>query len=196
MSKSLATARYLIHLASSEPEGNFLTHLQLQKLLYYVQGYSLALRGEAAFDSPIEAWKNGPVVRDVWPTFKQYRNSPIPEQEGDAGGGLAPEDRQLVDAVWQHHRQFSGSELWRKTHSERPWRETRGGLPDTAHGEDEIPDSLMADFFKQEYDRNCLRGFELEHVNAALADVRLGNLVSLEQVADELGIELSSVDDL
>ena len=43
-----------------------ITHLKVQKLLYYAQGISLALYNEPLFDENIFAWQHGPVVREVY----------------------------------------------------------------------------------------------------------------------------------
>ena len=47
-------------------DGDYISNLKLQKLLYYSQGCFLALRDEPLFDSPIEAWTYGPVVPEVY----------------------------------------------------------------------------------------------------------------------------------
>ncbi len=39
MAEAVDIARYLIKLAAAEPEPEYLSHMRLQKLLYYVQGY-------------------------------------------------------------------------------------------------------------------------------------------------------------
>ena len=44
---------------------NEVTPLMLQKLLYYVQGFSLALKGKEMFVDDCKAWLHGPVYRDV-----------------------------------------------------------------------------------------------------------------------------------
>src|SRR6476660_4904178 len=49
LSKPEAIAKYLLTLAETEDEPDPLTHLRLQKLMYYVQGWSLALRKRPAF---------------------------------------------------------------------------------------------------------------------------------------------------
>lgn len=46
-----------------------LTHLKLQKLLYFAQGISLAKNGITLFSDKIEAWEHGPVVKSVWNKF-------------------------------------------------------------------------------------------------------------------------------
>ena len=39
-----------------------ITHLKLQKLLYYAQGVCLAITGNTLFNEEIQAWQHGPVV--------------------------------------------------------------------------------------------------------------------------------------
>lgn len=49
-----------------------ITHLKLQKLLYYAQGICLALKGEPLFKENIEAWQHGPVVKEVYGAFSMF----------------------------------------------------------------------------------------------------------------------------
>ena len=71
-------AEYLIYL-NYEIQGQDadITPMKLQKLLYYCQGYSLALTGKPIFYEEIEAWKNGPVVESVYQEYKKYKNNVI-----------------------------------------------------------------------------------------------------------------------
>ncbi len=54
-----------------------ITHLKLQKLLYYAQGIHLALTGGRLFRENIYAWKHGPVVQEVYEQFKDFGSDPI-----------------------------------------------------------------------------------------------------------------------
>ena len=66
------------------------THLKLQKLCYYAQGYSLALLSRPMFEEPIEAWEHGPVVRELYDTYKRFgKNS-------DSGAHHTAGDRALA----------------------------------------------------------------------------------------------------
>src|SRR5262249_50830431 len=49
VAQAIDVARYLIQLAAAEDEPELLSHLRLQKLLYYVQGWSLAQRRAPMF---------------------------------------------------------------------------------------------------------------------------------------------------
>ena len=54
-----------------------LTNLKLNKLVYYAQVESLRQSNTVLFDDAVEAWQYGPVVPDVYRTFKQFGRAPI-----------------------------------------------------------------------------------------------------------------------
>lgn len=54
-----------------------ITHLKLQKLLYYAQGVYVAITGKKLFEEDIEAWQHGPVVSDVYNLFKDFGKNNI-----------------------------------------------------------------------------------------------------------------------
>ena len=92
MAAAMDVARQFVRLAwnGEEPEG--LTHMRLQKLLYYAQGWHLAAFGRPLFVGRIEAWKHGPVVKEVYPRFVDRKASPIsPDDAGEPS--LSDQDR-------------------------------------------------------------------------------------------------------
>ncbi|MBS0447792.1 MAG: DUF4065 domain-containing protein, partial [Proteobacteria bacterium] len=75
-------ARYIVRFF--QEAGDPVTNLKLQKLLYYVQGWHLALRGTCAFQDRLEAWVHGPVQPGVYGTYKHNRWTPICDEVADA----------------------------------------------------------------------------------------------------------------
>ncbi len=66
MLKAIDISAYFIDYAyRGEEYGELISNLKLQKLLYYAQGFHLALYDKLLFSEDIEAWQHGPVVRDV-----------------------------------------------------------------------------------------------------------------------------------
>jgi uncharacterized phage-associated protein len=57
---AIEVARWILHEAAIQ--GFPLSHMQLQKILYYAQGYLLGMNGQKLFEDIIEAWKHGPVI--------------------------------------------------------------------------------------------------------------------------------------
>ena len=69
-------AEYFLSL--TEPEaGDIMSNLKLQKLVYYAQGYHLALFNKEFFSDEIEAWEHGPVVPQLYHCYKQYGSGAI-----------------------------------------------------------------------------------------------------------------------
>lgn len=117
---------------------------QYQKLLYYVQAWSLAWDGTPLFDDPIEAWKNGPVVRGC---RHQTDSAAAPHS-------LTTAQKAKIDAVVDYYGTKTGKELADLTHTERPWRDARGNLNDGLPSTQAITHTSM----KQEYSRQSLAG--------------------------------------
>lgn len=119
--------------------------MKLQKLVYYAQSWSLALRGKALFDEPIQAWAFGPVTYSL---FDRHRGRFVVGDIGEAQPeGLASEVRRLVDAVLSHYGNLDGAQLSELTHAEEPWCEARSGVPEGSRSQQTISPKTMAHFY-------------------------------------------------
>ncbi|MDQ7938605.1 DUF4065 domain-containing protein [Lactiplantibacillus sp. WILCCON 0030] len=123
-----------------------LTLARAMRLLYYVQGTHLALYGKKAFTDEIIASEKGPIVPAVQRDY-QGQTAIV--------GELTPQDvadyqaisetsslGQVLNAVWLAFGDLSTVELVKRTHTEKPWRQTTLGQP--------IAPALMAEYFTQE----------------------------------------------
>lgn len=104
-------------------DGDGISNLKLQKLVYYAQGFHLAIFGKELFPEKIEAWNHGPVVPDLYHAYKQYGSNLIPAPEGYSCESLSDEEQELVTEVFQVYGQFSAWKLRDLTHQESPWIE-------------------------------------------------------------------------
>ena len=77
MTDALDIARYIICFCNRC--GTKITNLKLQKLLFYIQRYSLQTTGHPAFADLIEAWQFGAVVPNVYYRYCGYGSMPIYE---------------------------------------------------------------------------------------------------------------------
>jgi uncharacterized phage-associated protein len=115
-------AEYIIYKSSIDDEP--ITNLKLQKLLYYSQGFHLAINNQALFDDPIYKWTHGPVVPSIYHQYKEFGSNPItPLLEFDKSN-FPEENISLIDEVYSVFGQFSGSALRNMSHDEPPWRDT------------------------------------------------------------------------
>lgn len=98
--------------------------MKLQKLAYYAQAWSLAWTEEPLFSEDFQAWRNGPVSRELYKHHQgQYRvtASGIPGNS-DA---LTPDQKNSVDQVLAYYGEKSPQWLSDLTHAEAPWQEAR-----------------------------------------------------------------------
>lgn len=120
MPRSIDVANYFLSREGDEGE---ISNLKLQKLVYYAQGFSLALLEEPLFHEEIEAWMHGPVVPALYRTFSQYGSSSIPAPEGFDDSVFTREQLRLLNDVHSVYGQYSAWKLRQLTHEEAPWQD-------------------------------------------------------------------------
>lgn len=101
-------------------EGGELDPLKLQKLLYYVQVVSIVDYGARAFGADIEAWDEGPVVREIWDRFKKFKRTPIAYQPTRLPP-LEPYVLSAISTALLLYGGMTGEALSKQTHVEKPW---------------------------------------------------------------------------
>ncbi len=116
MYSALDISKYIVTKCTNDSKA--ITNLQLQKILYYIQKEYLK-RGYCAFGDPIEAWKFGPVVREVYYYFCGYGAMPI---VANYDFTPAPEDRDIIDNIVCAKRELDPWHLVEETHKpEKAW---------------------------------------------------------------------------
>lgn len=92
---------------------------KLQKLIYYAQAMYSAVYGKPLFQEKIQAWANGPVVREVYDSKKRndFDNMPSAELDDDVVRVL-----QVVNSIYGV---LTTEELIKQTHEEKPWNELK-----------------------------------------------------------------------
>jgi len=129
-------------LSLSQPEvGDTVSNLKLQKLMYYVQGFNLAVFKKPLFEEKIIAWQYGPVVKEVYEEYKSSGSLGIPldEQIDLKKAFKNNEQLELFLEVNKIYGQFSAVRLMNMTHAESPWKTTCINF--------EISHKKMRDFF-------------------------------------------------
>lgn len=121
-----------------------MTAMKLQKLVYYCQAWSLVWDDRPLFPERIEAWANGPVVREL---YDRHRGVFRVEQWEGNPGAMTLEERETVDKVLEYYGPRASQELSDLTHQERPWKEAREMLAPFERGEREIPLNSMAEYY-------------------------------------------------
>jgi len=136
-------ADYFI-LQSDGSSGDTMTHLRLQKLVYYAQAWYVAINKKPLIADRVEAWAHGPVFPSLWEKYKGYgsRSLPLPTS--------IRIDRRItsfLDDIWRVYGQYSAKRLEEITHNEEPWTRARGRLPVYAACNTEISLRSMFNFY-------------------------------------------------
>jgi uncharacterized phage-associated protein len=124
-----------------------ITPLSLQKALYYIQGFYYAFYRTFLFPEDCEAWVHGPVFRDVYFKYRDYRFDRITETAPFDCSLLTAPEKAIFDSVIQNLCCYSGKILERFTHSEAPWLDARGDLPLSAPSDRIIPKASIGAYF-------------------------------------------------
>lgn len=127
-----------------------LTHLKIQKLLYYADGLNLAINGNPLFKEKIYAWPHGPVVREVYEKLSSYGrneiNFDITEfakiQKMNSDNNLY----NLLVSVYDNYAGYTAWQLREKSHVVGgPWQIT----VDTKGMQKEIDTKLIKRYFEK-----------------------------------------------
>jgi uncharacterized phage-associated protein len=122
MAKAIDVSAFIIN-ESNKPDSNDLTQLKLQKLLYYCQGYYLAIQQTPLFSDEIQAWEHGPVVRNVYDQYTEKGIYIVEDPKGGKRDLLTEEEQSICLEVLEVLGQFSAWRLREMTHKEAPWVE-------------------------------------------------------------------------
>jgi len=138
-------AKYFIWKASKE--GRSITNKKLQKLLYYAQGWYLALKDKPLFKEDIQAWVHGPAIPSIYDQYKGfgYGNINIPIDVNEIS---SLKDDDLLNEVWKVYGKYDAEYLETLTHNDKPWQKAREGLNAGDASTNIIPKDELQKYFK------------------------------------------------
>jgi uncharacterized phage-associated protein len=113
-------------LCESRYRGEILTHLKLQKLMYYAQAWSVTNRDEALFVEDFQAWVHGPVLPSQYARFRDFGWRPVDIDVKRPD--LEPDVRKHLDEIVDVFGVESAVALEKMTHQESPWLRARDDL--------------------------------------------------------------------
>ena len=87
---SISVARYLLDRAHRGGRG--LSPMKVIKLVYIAHGWMLGLYGRPLICENVEAWRYGPVIRELYHEVKRFRSGSIPPEKV-----VPPVDREEFD---------------------------------------------------------------------------------------------------
>ena len=132
-------------IALAKGEGKSLTNMQLQKLVFISQGFTLAILDRPLYFHNTHAWQWGPVIPKLYKPLQKYGRDFVTEPL-NAEDKLQPDSQEMeiIKAVWEGYGHLSGGQLSTLTHSPNTpwsvtWESNQFGV---------IPESLIAEHYK------------------------------------------------
>ncbi len=137
-----------------------MSHLKLQKLLFYCDAYCLAYFGDELITDKFEAWVHGPVSRNVYNSLRDKSILYSDVAYSDIGidvdaefGQLTSEQQEILTNVLEELSKWSGTELENATHHETPWIVARGSCGEADICHNTISKLLTKEFYAKEQGR-------------------------------------------
>lgn len=140
-------ADFFLKIVDRESEST-ITPLKLQKILYYAQGYYLAIHDDELFPEEFEAWAHGPVNEEIYNKYRNYGYQSIPEPEYE----IKEFSKELIDYltdIWATFGIYDGKYLEEQTHKEKPWIIARKGYEPGERCNEIITKESMREYFKE-----------------------------------------------
>ncbi len=135
-----------------------MSHLKLQKLLFYCDAYHLAYFEKPLVPEDFEAWVHGPVCRTVYNSLKDNSilysdlafdsvNDKDPDEDFNL---LNTSQKELITFVLKDLSTWSAFDLETSTHDEYPWIEARKGISPSKMCTNIISKDTMYKFYSEE----------------------------------------------
>lgn len=153
-----AIANYILQL--SKGSGRKLTIMQLIKLVYLCDGWSMALLGRPMSKHNAQAWQFGPVYPVVYTAFKRFGPAPVTEPAATKATNIpyaeefSSQEETLMKSVLDNYGKLSAFQLSNLTHQPgTPWSEAyeNGVYSD-------IDPAVMNEHFAKLRDLRAVRG--------------------------------------
>jgi uncharacterized phage-associated protein len=144
---AIDVAKYFLKMVDMEV-GESVTHLKLQKLVYYAQAWTLAFLGKPLFAEDFEAWQHGPVIPSLYFHFKDYSYNPIPKSVLPNENVFSDEEKNVLDIVWDVYSKFDAKHLEKISHNEKPWNAARGDCKEDDKCNEVISKEVIKEYYR------------------------------------------------
>lgn len=139
-----------------------ITHLKLQKLLYFLYGEYLARTGKLLIEEHFEAWQYGPVIPKVYDNYKNFGGNPLGQNYYPSIDLKTKEEKFFVvndadlefwetfNATWKKYGKLNAAQLSTLSHVKgSPWEQTKMYKA-------VISSELIKEYFLEENKRNVI----------------------------------------
>lgn len=124
-----------------------LTTMQLQKLAFFCQAYSLGWFNKPLYQESFYDYKDGPVSKTLYDVHKGKLI--VTDDMFSSDHEFSPSERYVMDSILYAFGRYSGDELSDITHCDGPWKTVRGDMPVNEPDDKVIPISVIEKYYKE-----------------------------------------------
>ena len=138
-------AKYIINKHDITPK-------TLQKILYFIQGFTMAFNKTLFFNDIPQAWVHGPVYPEVYNNYSDFKYNIIDTMDishEEINLNISDKEKNLMDCILRFFTKYSGDVLEKITHIESPWLEARVGLAKNEPSKNPITLESISEYFLQ-----------------------------------------------
>ena len=145
--RAIDVANVFIELANDDEQGS-ITNMAVNKLVYFAQGWSLALLDKPLFDDDIYAWKYGPIEKSVYYAFRPCGRDIIDETSEEVNSEeFTSEEIDLLMDVYNNYKDYSAIGLMNLSHTDDgPWKKY---YDEEGNSDVIIPKEEIKEYFKK-----------------------------------------------
>lgn len=147
--RGIDVANFFIDIINSDEEGS-VTNLQLNKIVFFAQAWSLVLKNKPLFDEDFRAWDYGPVLSSIYHKFKDYGKQYIARVSDNIFEDVFySETIDFLLDVYREYSKYSETELVNLTH-------VKGGVWEQIRSKNKkkrneiIPKDLIKDYYSKQ----------------------------------------------
>ena len=133
---------------SQTEEDNCITHLALQKLLYFTQGWNYIFNHYFLFEDDCEAWIHGAVYRIIFDEFKKFKYMPLPKM--DKPTSLSQEELVVLEFIKKYYFDiYTAKTLEKICHLEEPFKLARRDMESSENSREIIEKKYIKAYYSE-----------------------------------------------
>jgi uncharacterized phage-associated protein len=150
MHSAIQVANKILELANAKKDT--ITPMQMIKLVFMCHGWMLGICGRHLIKDPVEAWKYGPVIPDLYQAVRKFKSNPIEMIPCQEPAKFDHDELQVIEQVYEKYGHRSGIVLSSMTHQkDSPWDIVVNKHNNMGH---QISNNLIEDYYHRLYVKN------------------------------------------
>lgn len=155
---------------SKTTDENPITHLALQKLLYFSQSWNKVWNKEWLFEDECEAWVHGAVYRNIYEEFKKFKYMSLPKVNKETS--LSENEIEVLEFVLKYYYDvYNAKTLETICHLEEPYKIARSGCNEDEPCEEIIKKDDIKDYYLKIMKMYDISKEKQNHVKGYLNDL-------------------------